>query len=140
PLALVKTHSTFCSVKRERLEIKMPALSNRHSLRLKTALLTPAINNRQNLLRRNHQGTHMCRGSAGQAAQTIPTLENRHNTSLASLVRYLYQFFGDPAIIVILQIKPGQRIRMVRIKSRRNNNQLWIKLFDSRQHFCLDTR
>src|ERR1700720_1359435 len=82
-------------------------------------------NERDAVLRcRTHQGTGMGRDRLLQALKIIAALEHRNNSAPRGAIGEVHQLARHPAEIFGLQIERSQRVAMMRIESRRDDDEL----------------
>ena len=70
------------------------------------------------------QSLEVADGTAGQCLQVIATFQGRHQPALATVLRRIYQQFGDPSVVIVLQQQAAQGIFPVSVKARRNKYQV----------------
>src|SRR3546814_6864931 len=69
--------------------------------------------------------------AGGKGAQVIAALKRRDNAPVAELVGELHQFLRRPAIIIFRKSQIGERIGMMGIETRRNEDEIGRKLRQS---------
>src|SRR5437762_14050957 len=72
---------------------------------------------------RAHQCGDVRRNRLFQALQVIAALEHRDQPAAGVRIGDIHQFAGDPAEIFGLEIERGQRIAIVRVKARGDDDQ-----------------